>query len=163
MMMPPTPRTVSPTAGWQAAVTSWIALIVTESGHVALGHCVAEATPAVHSSAATARKRVNVLLMSDPLVAGGRYECETRSGGLAGAAGRGLLRHASWGSRAAAKLRPHMGDDLGLTRRMIQNKPDKSKEFQRFGLVSGSLTHQRTSAKIAQTSMGEREVSKGRT
>src|SRR6185369_5703110 len=72
VMMPETPATVSPTAGWQACVTSWICWIVTESTHVAFGYCVAEATPATQSSAATARKRVNILLMSDPLVAGGQ-------------------------------------------------------------------------------------------
>src|ERR1041385_3664403 len=90
MMMPPTPRTVSPAIGWHSAVASWIDLIATESVQVAFGNCVAEATPAVHSTEATARMRVNILCMCDPLVAGGRNDQKARSGGLA-AGGFGLL------------------------------------------------------------------------
>src|SRR5215471_9188064 len=59
MMMPPTPITVSPTAGLHAPpFFTW--KIDTESVHVAFGNVVAEATPAMHTSAANARKRVNI-------------------------------------------------------------------------------------------------------
>src|SRR5256885_438958 len=107
-MMPPTPRTVSPWIGWQRALTSWIDLIVTESVHVAFGNCVAEATPAVHSTAPTARMRVNILCMCDPLVAGGRKEQKARSGGLCGwwrsllAQTRIALLYERWPARAMA-------------------------------------------------------------
>src|ERR1041385_4470916 len=77
MMTPDTPATVSATAGLHAFVLL-ICWIVTESGHVAFGNCVAEATPATHKSAVTARNRVNILLMGDPLGAGGRNKCGTR-------------------------------------------------------------------------------------
>src|ERR1051325_7568444 len=83
-MIPATPRTVSPTAGWQVAETFWICWRVAESGHVAFGNWVAEATPAAERSAATARKRVSSLCMWDPLVAGERSEIEARSGGQDG-------------------------------------------------------------------------------
>ena len=64
-MMPPTPRTVSPSAGLQVmAGTLWMRKIMpVESGHVAFGYCAAEAMPAMLRSAATARNRVNNLRM----------------------------------------------------------------------------------------------------
>src|SRR5262245_15701760 len=73
-MMPPTPRTVSAVAGWHIPKAGFlICWIVTESGHVALGNeFAAEATLATEMSAATARRRVSILCMGDPLVAGGR-------------------------------------------------------------------------------------------
>src|SRR6185369_6868444 len=96
------------TAGLQAP-PFLICWIVTESGHVAFGNCVAEATPAVHTSAATARKRVNIWLMGDPLVAGGRNEYETRSGGL-GVCWRRLLERGPAGRPRDSKRRPGVGE-----------------------------------------------------
>src|SRR5262252_6867700 len=88
-MMPPTPATVSATAGLHAP-PFLICVIVTESGDVALGNCVAEATPAMLISAATARNRVNIFPMGDPLVAGGRNNIKRLQGGL-GVCCRSLL------------------------------------------------------------------------
>src|SRR5262245_22244197 len=105
VMMPPTPRTVSPTAGCPTAATFWICWIVSVSGNNAFGHCVADATAAVHSSAATARKRVSILRIGIPLGAGGRNEYEARSGGV-----RCLLAVASW--RGAAGLAETANCDL---------------------------------------------------
>src|SRR5215831_19140068 len=130
MMMPLTPLTVSATAGLQALVFL-IWLMVTESGHVAFGNCVAEATPAAHSIAATARKRVNILLMSDPLVAGGRYERETRSGGLA-VCWRGSSVRESPASRGQQTATCCGGDVRICPARMVPARPDKSKEFRGF-------------------------------
>src|SRR5580765_3325297 len=114
VMMPETPATVSPLAGWQRCVTSWICWMVTESTHVAFGNCVAEATPATQSSAATARKRVNILLMGDPLVAGGQERMWERDQGVLA----GLLAGSSSGREPerrprGSKRRHDMGDVAG--------------------------------------------------
>src|SRR5262249_39776333 len=72
-MMPATPLTVSARAGLQAPNAGFlICWMVTESGQLGLGNCVAEATLANEMSAATARQRANTLGMGDPLAAGGR-------------------------------------------------------------------------------------------
>src|SRR6516225_5457747 len=110
-MMPPTPITVSATAGLHAPpFLTW--KIDTESVHVAFGNVVAEATPATHTSAASARKRVNVLIMGDPLVAGGRSECEARSGG-GGSAGEASSGRELGSARASANDDLELGEMTG--------------------------------------------------
>src|SRR5262245_6105863 len=89
-MLMRTSPSVSPVAGWHAWSTSWTCLIVTESGHVAFGNVTADAVPAAHRKAVTARRRVSRRCMDGPLVAVGRNECwnsvRGRSGWPAGCA-----------------------------------------------------------------------------